>query len=189
MEIDLEKLKKTWSALYPGADPRAEELKSLFRSKWLRIYTLDHGKRYADNAEETTTIINRHNAVIKKLNHDVQLILMSCEWSDEPAPSHNPLNDNSPYWRTFKDEPKDTGADNVIYRHIYVGGVEPDTKRLNDVLEKVANDEIAGIIIAPLDLEWVYHPYDGGGDIILSNRTSYSKEDLKKFFFQWIGEA
>lgn len=38
---------------------------------------------------------------------------------------------------------------------------------LDPVLHAAADDEIAGVIIAVPDLDWLYHLYDGGADVLL----------------------
>jgi hypothetical protein len=36
-------------------------------------------------------------------------------------------------------------------------------------LRQVADDAIANVILADVGLRWLYHPYDGGMDVILSS--------------------
>ena len=48
----------------------------------------------------------------------------------------------------------------------------------------MADDEIAYAIIAPLDLRWLYHPYDGGADVIAS--TVRDRDVLKDRHADWL---
>lgn len=56
-------------------------------------------------------------------------------------------------------------ADNSIWIHLFISqgslndGLEP-------LLKLVADDVTREVVIYPPDFEWLYHPYDGGCDII-----------------------
>ena len=41
---------------------------------------------------------------------------------------------------------------------------------IDPLLRVVADDETSGVVIAPSDFEWLYHPYDGGADVFLPSR-------------------
>ena len=55
---------------------------------------------------------------------------------------------------------------------------------LLDWFHGVADDEISYAIIAPLDLRWLYHPYDGGADVIAP--TAYEHDVLKGRHADWL---
>lgn len=50
--------------------------------------------------------------------------------------------------------------------HLYVSMSRWQDGELDLLLRLVADDETRGVIIAPPDLAWLYHPYDGGADVI-----------------------
>lgn len=52
---------------------------------------------------------------------------------------------------------------------LVVDGVAQPVADLSDlvpILEAVADDRLHDVIIAPADLRWLFHPYDGGMDVI-----------------------
>src|SRR5215203_1796598 len=68
----------------------------------------------------------------------------------------------------------DTEAEHaiVLERHhavldeLYVCVLTHPSPALDAVLRTVADDVLGNVTIAPPDLRWLYHPYDGGGDVI-----------------------
>ncbi|MDP3157609.1 MAG: hypothetical protein Q8N23_33375 [Archangium sp.] len=54
---------------------------------------------------------------------------------------------------------------------------------VNGLLRMVANDECRGVMILPIDLAWIFHPYDGGADVITA--TSAERDLLSTRFSSW----
>ncbi|MEU8122197.1 hypothetical protein AB0C21_26120 [Spirillospora sp. NPDC049024] len=52
------------------------------------------------------------------------------------------------------------------------------------MLRDVADDRLPHVIIAPLDLKWLYHPYDGGADVIAP--TVHDRDVLKTCHADWL---
>ncbi|MFJ2033942.1 hypothetical protein [Streptosporangium sp. NPDC087985] len=50
----------------------------------------------------------------------------------------------------------------------------------------MADDEINGVLLGPPDLGWLYHPYDGGADVILSTRAE--RNGLKARHHTWLSD-
>ncbi|GAA1516621.1 hypothetical protein GCM10009677_57390 [Sphaerisporangium rubeum] len=40
------------------------------------------------------------------------------------------------------------------------------------MLRAVTDDEISNVLLGPANLRWLYHPYDGGIDVILPPRPN-----------------
>lgn len=57
---------------------------------------------------------------------------------------------------------------------------------LDPLLRQVADDETGGVIIAPPDLRWLYHPYDGGADVIAPSTAE--RDALAKRFANFLSE-
>ena len=55
---------------------------------------------------------------------------------------------------------------------------------VDGLLRAVADDEIGGVILGPADLRWLYHPYDGGADVILP--TPFERDALKERHPAWL---
>jgi hypothetical protein len=54
------------------------------------------------------------------------------------------------------------------------------------LLRAVADDEISGVLLGPPNLGWLYHPYDGGADVILSTRAE--RNELKARHHTWLSD-
>lgn len=67
---------------------------------------------------------------------------------------------------------------------LYVSVASPGRSNLDRFSRAVADDRIAYAIIAPLDLRWVYHPYDGGADVIAP--TAHDRDVLKNRHADWL---
>lgn len=67
---------------------------------------------------------------------------------------------------------------------LYAGKAALEPAVLDPFLRAVADAEIAYAIIAPPDLRWLYHPYDGGADVIAP--TPHDRDALKKRHADWL---
>jgi hypothetical protein len=183
--MDIDKLDQDWHKVYGNIEPLAEELKNELKNRWLRIHTLEGSKRYAENPNEKKTILSRHNSVLDTLHTGGPLIVLTCIWSDSmdhETPEASKGEAPAIYWQSFIQFVYDDGS--KTYRHIYAATIDWALSSLDELLVEVAEDEIAGVIITPQDLSWLYHPYDGGGDIIA--RSEEEKEELKQRFSEWL---
>ncbi len=52
------------------------------------------------------------------------------------------------------------------------------------MLAQVATDAVADILLIGQKQKCIYHPYDGGGDIIV--RNDVARTALKEFFAVWL---
>lgn len=186
--MDLKNLETNWAVMYPDCEPRAEILKDKFAVDWLRLYVLDDAKRYAENMEEQATIISRHNEILGVLNPQEPLVLLTVEWSDSPTPEAHSrkqaIAPNRVHWMTFRDDPEETDPAFIMWRHIYASKINWTRGCLDNLLTAVSKDEEAGVIIAPQSLSWLYHPYDGGCDVI--TRSPATRDMLRQTFPEWL---
>jgi hypothetical protein len=54
-----------------------------------------------------------------------------------------------------------------------------------DRIIRLAADDIAwNVMVVDPECRWIYHPYDGGMDLIL--RTSEQRDQLKAEFKEWL---
>ena len=80
-----------WEQNWPGSRPAADELKSLFRDRWVRFHSLPGSKRYADTEAEYEILLYRHHTVLLELAGpaygatDALILTMSWSSSDRPA--------------------------------------------------------------------------------------------------------
>ncbi|MBE1605420.1 DUF3885 domain-containing protein [Actinopolymorpha pittospori] len=86
-------------------------------------------------------------------------------------------NSTSKYYRPYA-EP------HLLFAHAYVSRLAWQPGRLDDLLCRVAADEVDGVIIATPDLAFLYAPYDGGADIL--SATAARRDDLRDRYQRWL---
>jgi hypothetical protein len=68
--------------------------------------------------------------------------------------------------RTGMPQPPD--AERTAANHLYVSEIEWATGVLDGLHRLVADGQVDNVAIVDPDGHWLYHPYDGGMDVILS---------------------
>jgi hypothetical protein len=185
MDLDTRELSLKWSAKYPDCDPRSELLKFAYKNRWIRLHSLPNSKRYPENESEYQAILERHYVLLEELKPGNSLLVITSEWTDTPDPvgeqrwpKRSEIEPDAAYWQTIQEEVSQT------YRQVYVSKKPWRPGTLDELLRAVANDDVAGVIIAPEDFPWLYHPYDGGADVILPSQEG--RDALKKRHSGWL---
>lgn len=168
---------ETWERAWPGGHPIADELKHWFPDRWVRFHSLPESKRYADTSGEYDEILRRHNTVLTELcgpdaGGTTPLLVVSIEVEPAPTPpTAAACPGGSPTAAFWAGIPWPALAPDLYFGHLYVDAVSWRPGRLDDLLLSVADEVSWGILIAPPDLAWLYHPYDGGADVLLPDRA------------------
>ncbi len=188
MAIDIKAFHNKWRGKFSDLEPRVELLRGACQDRWVRFYTLPEGKRYAEEPEERETIINRIYSVLSELTDSQMLIVISTAWSPKPLPGDEDRAQSGgilpkTYWMSFPENPDETNPEFLSYRHLHVQEVDIKDKLLESLFKKVAEDEIAGLILTDSALEWLFCPYDGGMDVIA--RTANERHALQLRFSEW----
>ena len=68
--------------------------------------------------------------------------------------------------------------------HLYVGESTLDSPAFEALLLLVADDKTSAVIITDARVHWLYHPYDGGGDVIAAN--SVVRDVLREKYAAWL---
>ncbi len=74
--------------------------------------------------------------------------------------------------------------DYELYWHLHVSELKYTGSELNDLFRFVANDEVVNIMVISLSKAVVFHPYDGGVDIVLA--STKQRNLLKEKYHQWL---
>jgi hypothetical protein len=182
-------IEKLRAEKYPECEPLAEQLKFVYKDRWVRFHSLDKGKRYPENEEERQTVLKCHLAVLESLGADDLSFVITWHWAESPVPSPNVLKEqdslySAVHWKTLLEDPEETEPEFETYRHLFLSRHRLGGEVFNEILRAVSNDEIGGVIIAPQDLSWLYHPYDGGADVIVG--SAGQRDTLKEHFKDWV---
>ena len=156
--------------------------------RWIRFHTLPGSKRYPRSDAGYEMVLARHNVVLGELVTGPTVLIATAGYSDAPQPEEPcPLPEalaarpRAVYWTSacIDDEP---GFES--WMHLYVSQLPWTAGCLNPLLRQVADDVIASVLVADTDLRWLYHPYDGGMDVMLSSTTE--RDALRDRHQDWL---
>jgi len=182
---------EAWSSRWPKCRPIGHELRTCAAENWVRFDSLPESKRYADNPAEYAEILHRHRVLLEELAslsggsaRELRVVTAAFSGSAHHAKREPKLADAFPAatpWRTviYDDDPEAP-----IWWHLYVGEVMLDCPALERLLLLVADDKTSGVIITDNRVEWLYHPYDGGADVIAP--TSVACDVLREKCAAWL---
>jgi len=183
-------LAKFWESEFKGFAPEAHILKHEYKNRWVRFHSLPESKRYPENEQEYLEVLRRHNAVLQELcGAEGKIFVVLPEYSESGAPSKPEPELASLFpitepWCTLKQNEDDD--DHELYWHLHVSEIEFTGSELNSLFRLVANDEAGNIMIIRPDKAVVFHPYDGGADIVLA--STKQRDQLKERHHEWLSE-
>ena len=179
-----------WSSTYSDCEPISYRLRDQYRNRWIRFHTLPNSKRYADNEAEYRIILDRHNAILSELaiSND-QLVFASTGYSETPQPTRdeypqlNAFDKDAKCWRTISKHELDNDT-SPNYWHLYMSNWFWTPGVFDSIFRLVADNVIANTMILSTSNHWIYHPYDGGADVVLPSSAERAK--LKRKFNSWL---
>lgn len=163
---ELRQLSDRWTARWPGVEPISYDLRRSAKQTWVRFHSLPGSKRHASNEEEYRILLERHRTLLTELGAEGELYLIAAGTWIAGGKVQLPKQDNHPgarLWRTLA--PSDSTAFCVPIR-LYIDKVPALSGWLGPFLRAVADEKLTYAIIVPTNVAWLYHPYDGGGDVI-----------------------
>jgi hypothetical protein len=196
--VDPKALLAHWQKLCPGVPPVANVLREHFASRWVRFHGLPRNQRYPKNEQEYATVLQRHNELLGELfTPGEEVVLITEGSSDGPEPpreswaqaryspdlqAHDP---SAQLWLTMKEgEHPAVGGKRHPYWHFFTSAWSWRAGVFDPVLRLVADDHIGGVLILSLKGGSIYHPYDGGADLILE--TSAQRDALSGKYAGWL---
>lgn len=176
-----------WEREFDSFPPEAHNLKHEFKDRWVRFHALPESKRYPENEQEYLEVFRRQNAVLQELvgKSNVLVVLPEYSESKEPTKPESELTAIFPTtepWCSLKQHEEDD--DYEIYWHLHVCEINFTGSELNSLFRLVANDEAGNIMIINLSKGVVFHPYDGGADIVLASKKQI--DQLKEKYNEWL---
>lgn len=189
---ELAALDADWSARWPGCRPVGDELRRSAVDRWVRFHSLPAGRRVPSSTEDYETLLDRHHQALARLaefgaDGNILAITSSSSRSPEPSLQDDALAEASPgarWWQTVEADESDPDA--AIWSHLYVDRLERTPQALDPLLRLVADDATHGVVLTDEHLTWLYHPYDGGADIIAPS-TGTARE-LSDEFGDWLSD-
>lgn len=178
-----------WSSQYPECDPIPYMLRNTYRSRWVRFHSLPQSKRYAENEAEYRTILDRHNRILQSLAQPNETLIFSSTGYSETRtavrdPQLDELDPSAEHWHTIAKHEIDDDAEPPNFWHSFAACYRWTPQVFDSLLRLVADDIVANTMILSTVGHWIYHPYDGGADVILSTRAQ--RDHLKTQFSHWL---
>lgn len=175
---DLGRLTANWNARWPQTPPIAFLLRGVHPDLWVRFHSLPGSKRYAETDAERRIVLARHHAVLEALAPSSQCFVIATQFATDPSGTDSALV-ASTHWQTI-----DAGEHFEEPAQLYVTSLPYPSAELDDVLMACADWRLADVIVSPHDLRWLYHPYDGGADVIAPSTAE--RDQLKARFESWL---
>ncbi len=177
---DVAGLTELWTDRWPECPPIGDELRHSVPSRWVRFHSLPGSKRYAETDEERAAVLGRHNAILGELfaqldEHAIadQVVVVTCAWGDHSDRTRQAdlvaADPEATFWRSDR---WDQSEPDLPWTHLWVSSRPWLLGALDPLLALVADDRTGGVIVAPPSLAWLYHPYDGGADVVAPSEGS-----------------
>ena len=191
--MDVGGLTARWAEALGNCRPVGYELRGCLHDRWVRFHSLPGSKRYAGNEDEYAELLSTHLTVVAELlSHDGgdrerELVVVTASWSagPDPAPRDAGLAEVLPaasYWTSILTN--DSGPGEETWTHLWVSASRLHSGGLSRLLRMTADYETAGVIITTADMGWLYHPYDGGADVIAA--STGHRDQLRRAHPDWL---
>ena len=185
--MDVKSFSTYWDNTYAGLSPTGEALRNGIPDRWLRIHTLPTSKRYPDSNLEMAEILRRHNALIGEVldEGDPYVTVVTGYGSAHLADGSIDLGglpiDSFEYWKSEAFE--DDAWSDASFWHFYLAENVWSNRSADLLLSKIARDKIANVLFVAPGKQFIYHPYDGGGDAF--PRNAAIRNQLYERYFDW----
>ena len=183
-----------WNFCYPGANPISHDLRYFFPDRWFRIHSLPKSKRYADNEDEWTILLERQNAIITDfLGENSSMLLVTGGHYSEGFIELHPIEEVTSiadisfiYLDTIdlnklSPEEYDEGQ---VYRPMF-NEQEWQINRFDNILKDIAEDQLRAFFIS-IKNGCIVAPYDGGIDLICKDQKT--KNFYKEKYKEWLSD-
>ena len=182
-------LNQFWKREFGDLPQVAHLLRGAFPERWVRFHSLSNSQRYPSSGDEMSSVLTRHNTVISALAGDRdKLKLLTTSYSSTPEPDSTQIQISTmalpaSYWCTVAIHEIEPDTDPNCW-HIFSSAVDWKPSVLDNALRLVAGDELRNVMILDPDKSWLYHPYDGGADVVLGSASERSQ--LAGTFEAWL---
>lgn len=164
---------EAWDKYFAGIPILGWELRSSRPDLWFRIHYLPSSKRYPENDEEKSIVLERYYSI-----------------------SSDVIGDNAAsiaYWYCYENFHGLKGSkisqfqDEMFEADIFSTSVNFSRSNfLSDIFLAIANDEISQIMFLNPETGNVFAPYDGGADLFIWQQDL--KSDLISKYQNWLSE-
>jgi len=189
MTVDTEELTLRWEQSWPECPPIGHLFRRYMPGRWVRFHSLPQAQRHPATAAEYAEVLHRYNAVLSELvaeTGSAAIYVVTVEYRpDDGAAGTEPvrvgLHPGAVAWMSAADPTDPEPA----YR-LHVSRTDFDPGALDDLLRYVADDRTSDVVVAEEALRWLFHPYDGGMDVVAT--SAGGRDRLAQRFASWLSE-
>lgn len=180
-----------WRSRFADCPPVASLLREAYRDRWFRIHTLPESKRYPETAAEYAEILRRHNTILTALlarGQTIALLATGYSTTADPVPPENIDQRYHPFdfVRSVAMHEAEEEEEFHSYSHIWLHVHPWQPQSLDPLLTDVADDRVANVLLVDPQREVLYHPYDGGADVILGTRAE--RDRWRATYRAWLSQ-
>ena len=189
-----EDFQNLWNSNFAGSELISHLFKQNFAERWFRIHSLQDSKRYADNEHEWEILLSRQNEIITDLfGIETSVVMVTGQYiTNDNRNFCDILNEEifEPFSFVQLDDIKlhkidaELYDEQVEYRPFFTQ-IAWKPNYYNRILREVANDNIR-VFFVSFDKGVIVAPYDGGIDIVVSDRTT--KEIYVAKYSEWLSD-
>lgn len=184
--FDIRELDQSWTKGFDNRKPVGSGIRGIDSQRWVRFHYLPDSSRIPTNREDSATILTRYQSVLETLTQstpDEPIWVFTLGWSvdiervwaERPAELAGLL-PGAP-WKTWT-------VDDVVWS-VYATLLHPTDPRIATLLmDWVVPYHTPDVTIAARDLSWMFHPYDGGMDVLAS--TMDERDSLHSKYPGWL---
>ena len=191
--MDTAGLTARWARTWGDCRPIGHELRGCLQDRWVRFHSLPGSKRYADSGDEYAELMRRHLTVLGELlprdgaDEERALLVLTASWSGDPGPAPRAAElslalPDAAHWTSILTDDSVPGEE--TWTHLWVSITRLHSRELSRLLRLVADYGTAGVIITTPEMSWLYHPYDGGADVIAT--TAGHRDQLRCAHSDWL---
>lgn len=189
--MTIEQFKIFLAARYPGSVPMPRFIGNGDADRWFRIHSLPHSKRYADNEEEWSILLDRQNQIITEiLGEKLAFILLTGDHYAEGYIELHPLKDAESLAEFLlnKLEPIELHKlspeyeEGQIYTPMFIE-LTWQSKKFDKILMDIANEKLEACFISR-DEDVIIAPYDGGIDFVVQDMKA--RDYYKQKYSAWL---
>lgn len=177
-----EELDRWWDSRWADTRPVGHDLRCIYPDRWVRFHSLPESKRYPESEAEYAVLLARHHAVLTDLGLAGRCFGLAMRFTDDLMPPLDPSEvamPNAFLWRVVE-LPDEEELDAAVYGAEFAY----PSPAIDRLLRAVADDQEAGVILLPASGDWLYHPYDGGADVIAA--SAEHRDELAIRFADWL---
>lgn len=156
---------RSWRSAFGDSPPLGHVLRDDQFKRWTRFHALPGSKRYAENAVERATVLERANTLATEcFGKRKEIWISTAHYRRDIVEATDLVTRLSmTEWMTWSDPTED--SEDQIETTFFVGRIEWSPGSLDELFWEIAEDRDNAVLFSEADGA-AFAPYDGGFDII-----------------------